>query len=174
MGYLILGVILIPSLMGVSYYNQIKTYELKVNESFANIDIALSKRYEVVRQLFEIAKGYAKHEKETLMKLVELRNLSLSQKEASFQQIEKEYQRFYGLVESYPELKADQHFLKLQDAIVETEDQLAAARRLYNSNVTYYNHKIVSFPSGIVANMMSAKQHEFLQFKLDQIQNVNL
>ena len=172
---IILVILLLPVFGYISIYNTIKTYGIKVEESFSNIDVALAKRYEVITKLFEIAKGYAKHEKETLVKVIQVRNgMTLNEKETAYTDIEREYTRFNILSEGYPELKADALFLNLQNAVMDTENHLAAARRLYNSSVSYFNQKIQTFPGNLVASQLNEKSKPMLEFKKEQIQDVKL
>ena len=174
-GLIIAAVIVLPVVYYVSVYNDVKRLSLKVDETEGNIDIALAKRFSVLTQLFEIAKGYAKHEKETLMNITEIRRgMSISKKSDAYQQVEAGFQRINLLAESYPELKADQHFLKLQDAVVDTEEHLSAARRLYNSNVTQFNQRIQTFPGNVIASSMDAKTKSLLQFDPNHLKDVRL
>lgn len=171
----LLVIVLVPLFWYISVYNSIKTYGIKVDESFANIDVALAKRYEVLTKLFEVAKGYAKYEKETLVAAIKVRNgMSLNEKEIAYTEIEKEYARFFAISESYPELKADKLFLKLQDAVFDTEEHLSAARRLYNSNVSHFNQRIETFPGNMVSGNMNVHTKKMLHFSDDEIQDVNL
>ena len=176
MVYLILVlVIIVPIGYYISVYNDIQRLSVKIDEAFANIDVALAKRYQVLTQLFEVAKGYAKHEKETIVAIVKVRQgMSLDEKEEAMETIEREYSRFFAISESYPELKADQLFLNLQHGIRDTEEHLQAARRLYNSNVSRFNQRIQTFPGNQIANSHGHKAQKMLQFNPEQLQDVNL
>lgn len=174
-GLILAALIAVPIVYYVSVYNDIKRLSLKVDETEGNIDIALAKRFSVLTQLFEIAKGYAKHEKETIMSIIEIRkDMPISEKSDAYQQVEAGFQRINLLAESYPELKADQHFLKLQDAVVDTEEHLSAARRLYNSNVTQFNQRIETFPGNMIASSLSAQRKSLLQFDPSELKDVRL
>lgn len=159
----VLGIsMLILGYLYVSVLNRIKQLEVKVKEASANIDVALQKRYSVISQLFEVAKGYVKYEKEVLMSAIEIREgMSVPEKEEVFDVLEADYTRVRGLVEHYPDLKGNDVFLKLQEGIVDTEGHLAAARRLYNANVSQFNQTISKFPGNIIT---SVDEKEYLSF----------
>lgn len=172
---ILLLIIIIPIMIYVNIYNTIKRYNIKIDESFANIDVALAKRYEVLTKLMAVAKGYAKHEQETLIAVVNLRNdMDLQEKENAYTAIESGYTKVSMLSENYPELKADALFINLQDAVVDTESTLAAARRIYNSNISHYNQKIETFPGSLIASNMNAKSKEMLKFEKKSLQNPDL
>lgn len=171
----ILLIVVLPIVWYVSVFNDIKRTNLKVEEAFANIDVALAKRYSVLTQLVEVVKGYAKHEKETLLSIVEIRRgMPIEMKEKAMTSVESDFSRINVLVEGYPDLKASEQFLGLQDAIRDTEEHLSAARRLYNSNVTHFNSRIETFPGNMVANQLNATKQPLLQFDKAAIQEVNL
>ncbi len=176
MGILIvLMIIAVPMMWYVSVYNDIKRYQIKIQESFSNIDIALAKRYQVLMKLMDVAKAYAKYEKETLLSIIQVRQgMSLDEKEVAYSQIESGYQRVNFLSENYPELKADRLFLNLQDAVVETEDNLSAARRIYNSNIAIFNQRIETFPGNIAAESLNVKSLSMLKFEAAELQNPDL
>lgn len=159
----VLGVsMLILGYLYVSVLNRIKVLEVKMKEASANIDVALQKRYSVISQLFEVAKGYVKYEKEVLMSAIEIREgMSVPEKEEVFDVLEADYARVRGLVEHYPDLKGNDVFLRLQEGIVDTEAHLAAARRLYNANVSQFNQTISKFPGNIIT---SVDEKEYLSF----------
>ena len=158
-------IIVVIGLVYINVFNRIKQYEVKVKESSANIDVALQKRYTVISQLFEVAKGYAKYEKEVMVSVVEIREgMTVSEKEKVFDILEADYTRVGVLVEKYPDLKTNETFLKLQEGIVDTEEHLAAARRLYNSNVSRFNQTISMFPGNIITNV---DEKEYLSFEED-------
>src|SRR4030095_13231847 len=123
--------------------------------------------YDLIPNLVATVKGYAAHERETLERVIELRNRCVASTGAPAEQAKDENQLVDALkqllvvVESYPQLKADQHFLKLQKELVNTEDRIQAARRFYNGNVRDYQNKCESFPSNIVASMFGFKPAEY-------------
>ena len=159
----VLGIsMVIVGYLYIRVLNRIKQLEVKVKEASANIDVALQKRYFVISQLFEVAKGYVKYEKEVLMSVIEIREgMSVPEKEEVFDVLEADYARVRGLIEHYPDLKGNDVFLKLQEGIVDTEEHLAAARRLYNANVSQFNQAISKFPGNIIT---SVDEKEYLSF----------
>ncbi len=173
--YVIFIIIIVLIASFVSVYNDIQRLNIKMDEAFANIDVALAKRYSVLTKLFEVAKGYAKHEKETLVAAIDLRNgLSLEEKEEAASVIEGEFARFNVLAESYPDLKADSVFLRLQEGVVDTEEHLQAARRLYNSNVSRFLQRVQTFPGSLFAGSVDINRRGMLEFSSEEIADVNV
>lgn len=163
---LVLVVLIIIWYIGVS--NSIKVAALKVDESESGIDVALTKRYDVLTKMLNAIKGYQKHEHSVLSELVELRTgMSMTEKKAANDAMDKVSRDISVLAEGYPQLKANTNFVELQKVIVDVEEHLQAARRLYNSNVNAYITKLVVFPSSIVANSMRAVKREL--FEADEI-----
>lgn len=165
---LILFVVLLIIIWYISVSNSIKTAALKVDESESGIDVALTKRYDVLTKMLDTVKGYQKYEKSVLSELVELRTgMSMTEKKTANDNMDKVSRDIRVLAEDYPELKSNTNFVELQKAIVDVEEHLQAARRLYNSNVNAYNTKLVVFPSSIVANKMGAVKRDL--FEADEI-----
>lgn len=163
---LFLVVLIIIWYIGVS--NSIKVAALKVDESESGIDVALTKRYDVLTKMLDAVKGYKKHEQSVLSELVKLRTgMSMTEKKAANAAMDKVSRDINVLAEGYPQLKANTNFVELQKAIVDVEEHLQAARRLYNSNVNAYNTKLVVFPSSIIAKNMGAVKREL--FEADEI-----
>ncbi|NNJ70452.1 MAG: LemA family protein, partial [Kiritimatiellales bacterium] len=138
-----------------------------ISESWSNVDTELKRRYELIPNLVETVKGYAKHERETLERVVELRNTcmadtgSVHHQEGTEKQLVGAMQKLLALAEAYPDLKADQNFMQLQQELVNTEDRIQAARRFYNGNVRDYRNKCEAFPSNLIAGMFNFKPHDF-------------
>lgn len=152
-------VVLIPLIYVVATYNGLVKIRNHIRDAWANIDTELKRRYELIPNLVETAKGYAKHESETLEKVIELRNQcrantgSPAQQAATEQELVKGISGIFAIAESYPDLKANQNFLQLQRELTNTEDRIQAARRFYNGNIREYRNKTQSFPSNIIAGM---------------------
>lgn len=165
---LILFLVLLIIIWYVGVSNSIKTAALKVDESESGIDVALTKRYDVLTKMLDTVKGYQKYEQSVLSELVKLRTgMSMTERKAANDAMDKISKDISVLAEGYPELKANTNFVELQKAIVDVEEHLQAARRLYNSNVNAYNTKLVVFPSSIVANKMGVVKREL--FEADEI-----
>lgn len=162
--YVIGGLVLIVLLWYISTRNNIARAEVKINEAESGIDVALTKRYDMLTKLLDVTKGYAKHEAETLEKVVNLRRgMSMRERSAENAKMDDMFRQLNILVENYPDLKASENFKQLQHAIMDVEEHLQAARRLYNGNVTIYNNLLVTFPSSIVANSMGKVKKEFFE-----------
>lgn len=156
--------VLIIFIWYVSTYNRIKALGIKVDEGLSGIDVALAKRYDTLTKLLDVVKGYQKHEKETLLEVIKLRSgMSMTERNAANTRMDQAASQIKLLAEAYPELKSSNNFVQLQNSIADVEEHLQAARRLYNSNVSAYNTKIVMFPNTIVANGMGAKEKEFFE-----------
>ncbi len=169
--FIILGIVVLLLLFIVSWYistiNMFNRTLVKIDESESSIDIALTKRYDVLTKLVSATKGYAKHESETLAKIIEMRqparNASIHDKQEFANELTRGLQAVNVVVEQYPDLKASKNFLSLQNATLEVEENLQAARRVYNSNVSFYNQRIVSFPASIIANAKGFVKRDFFE-----------
>ncbi len=149
---------------GIGTSNGIKKLDMKCKEALSDIDVALVKRHDTLTKLIDVVKGYAQHEKDTLSDIVSLRNgMNMAERNAAANNMTDMLNRINILAEQYPELKSSENYRQLQNAIVDTEEHLQAARRLYNSNVNAYNTRIVVFPSSIIAGMAGAQQKSFFE-----------
>ncbi|MFO7311917.1 MAG: LemA family protein [Bacillota bacterium] len=166
--WIVLGVVAIVAIYWVSQYNSFVRLRNWIEEAWAQIDVQLKRRYDLIPNLVETVKGYAKHEQETLQKVIEARNRLMTahgraeQMEAN-DQLTGALKTLFALQEAYPDLKAHQGFTKLQEQLEGTENKIAAARQLYNRTVMQYNTKLESFPSNIVANVHGFKRAEMLK-----------
>jgi LemA protein len=165
------AVALLPLLYVVVQYNSLVALRNHIRDAWANIDTELKRRYDLIPNLVATVKGYAAHEREVLERVIELRNRCVAhtpegpgqQRQAEEQELVEGLKRVLVLAENYPQLKADQHFLKLQQELVDTEDRIQAARRFYNGNVRDYRNKRESFPSNVVASMFSFPPIEYFE-----------
>ena len=148
----------------VMMYNSIVHAEMKVEESRSGIDVVLAKRYSILTNMQESVKGYVKHEKEVLQQITQIRrDMTLQQLGDVNEQMNQLKRQLFALAESYPDLKASDLFRQFQDAIVDCEEHLQAARRFYNSNVTLYNEKLLMFPTSLMALWMKKEKAEFFE-----------
>lgn len=154
----------------VIMYNGLVRARLKVKEAWSGITVQLKRRYDLIPNLVSVVKGYASHEKETLEKVIQARSSAISVPEENIAEKSKAenflsstLKSIFALAENYPDLKANQNFLELQSQIAETEDQIAASRRIYNGNVTNLNVKIENFPSNLIAGIHGFKKEEFFE-----------
>ena len=173
--YVIFGIIVILIIYVISIYNKFIQVKNKVEEALSGIDVALARRYATLTNTVEVVKGYVKHEKEVLLKVVELRqNPTMKDRVMVDENQSEAITQIFALQESYPELKANQQFLALQDTIRDLEEHLAASRRMYNSNVSIYNNLVLSFPSNLTGNMMNAQKQEYFQATGEERKNVQV
>ena len=151
----------------ISTINSFNRMLVKIDESESSIDVALTKRFDLLSKMFSAAKGYMKHEQETLTKVVQMRQpghgAPITEKQEFANELTRGLQAINVVVEQYPDLKASQNVLKLQDASLEVEENLQAARRVYNSNVSIYNQKVVVFPSSVIANWKKFEKRSFFE-----------
>lgn len=173
----ILAVVAFSFIIGV--YNGLVSKRNQADNAFAGIDVQLKKRYDLIPNLVETVKGYAKHEESVLARLVELRNTPYSQL-SDTQKTELDStlrQLVSGLkvtVEQYPDLKASANFMHLQRTLNETEEQLAAARRSFNAAVTDYNTSLQTFPTNLVAGMFGFNRKNLLEAAAQERENVSV
>jgi LemA protein len=173
------AIILLILLWFISTMNSLRQLEVKVDEAMSGIDVALTKRFDALTKMLDTTKGYAKHEAETLEKTIKWRqgipaNATLAEKQEFADSLSKVASGLNVVVERYPDLKADKMFTNLQNAIMDTEEHLQAARRLYNSNVRAINQKIVTFPQSIVANMIKMTKKDFFEAEEAKRQDVKM
>ena len=180
MKYLILiGVIVIIIIIVYIFvkYNRLVKEKLKVEQSKSGIDIYLKQRFDLIPNLLECVKGYMKYEKEILAEITELRtkynednkNLEIGT------ELNNKVNHLLAVVENYPELKSNEQFIILQKNLVKTENQLQAARRLYNIDVTNYNTSIGIFPSNIIAGIFKFQKEDLFELEnKEQAQNINI
>ncbi|HHU55597.1 MAG TPA: LemA family protein [Acholeplasmataceae bacterium] len=164
----IVGLILIFVIWYISVMNRLRQLEVKVEEAMSGIDVALTKRFDVLTKMLDTTKGYAKHEAETLEKVIKWRNgipadATLEEKQEFANSLTRALSGLNVVVERYPELKADRAFSNLQNAIMDTEEHLQAARRLFNENVRSLNHMIVTFPQSWVARRIGMEKKDFFE-----------
>ena len=172
----VVAVVLILVIAVVAWYistmNWFRRTKVKVDEANSGIDVALTKRYDILTKALASVKGYAKHESETLSKVIGMRtgnikDLSLDEKSKLNAELNEVQRGINVVVEQYPQLKADTQFSLLQNQTADCEEQLQAARRVYNSNVSTFNQRRVTFPSSIVAKRIGFREDlEF--FKADE------
>ncbi|MDO8626731.1 MAG: LemA family protein [Candidatus Magasanikbacteria bacterium] len=178
----IIAILALGALFLVAMYNGLIRSRNRVDEAYSDIDVQLKRRYDLIPNLVETVKGYMTHERETLVKLTEARtsamsahdnpNATLAQREAAENMLSGTLKTLFAVTENYPELKASQNFLQLQDEISDTENKIQASRRFYNGNVRDFNTKIQVFPTSIFAGMLNFKAYEFFQATEAEKQNV--
>jgi LemA protein len=164
---ILLVVVLLPVVWVIVQYNWLVSLRNYISESWSNVDTELKRRYDLIPNLVATVKGYAAHEREVLERVTQIRARCVANNGSPAEQARDEVQLVDALkqllvvVENYPQLKADQHFLKLQQELITTENRIQAARRFYNGNVRDYRNKCETFPSNLVAQMFGFQPHEF-------------
>lgn len=167
-------------LVFVFMYNNLIRKRNEVDNAFGGMDVQLKKRYDLIPNIVATVKQYATHEKELLTKVTEMRakatsgNISNEEKVALDNQISAGMKSIMVAVENYPDLKANENFMNLQRTLNEVESQISAARRTYNAVITDYNNAIQTFPSNIMAGMMSLKRKEVFVIPEAERQNVDV
>ena len=160
---IVVGVLVLLILWVISIYNRLVRLRNRRENAFADIDVQLRQRHDLVPQLVETVKGYATHERELLLKVTEARNAAVAAttidgKIAAEQQLTAALQGLKIQVEAYPDLKANQNFLQLQGELSDIENKLAAARRFFNAATTEYNNSVEAFPGNMIARNFGFKR----------------
>ncbi len=166
--YVIIGVVVLLVLWVIVTYNKLVRSRNKVEEAFSTMDVYLKKRFDLIPNLVETVKGYAKHESDTLEKVVAARNAAGNagnvgermQKEAA---LSGAIRNIFALAESYPELKANTNFLDLQEQLRKVEEDISNARKFYNAIVRNFNDLVMSFPSNILAGMFHFEKQQMFE-----------
>lgn len=164
----ILGIAAIVLLWGVAIYNALIRFRNEITNSWAQIDVQLKRRADLVPNLVETVKGYASHEKETLERVIQARNMAVSAKGID-DRIEAEnmltgaLKSLFAVTESYPDLKANQNFLMLQEELTSTENKVAFSRQFFNDKTLEYNNQRETFPANIVAGMFNFERKPFFE-----------
>ncbi|MDU2639721.1 MAG: LemA family protein [Finegoldia magna] len=157
-------IIFIVLIWWVKTSNRFNRYKVVIDESKKNVDIALAKRYDTICEMIKVAKSYAKHESSTFSDIIKLRqNANIKEFNSAIQNQDREISKIFALAEAYPDLKSSQEFINLQDEISDENEQLAAAKRIVNNNISIINQEIVSFPKSVVAKSKGLKEMEFLK-----------
>ncbi|MEI6850346.1 MAG: LemA family protein [Candidatus Saccharibacteria bacterium] len=169
--WIILGVILLLVIFLWIAYNSLVTLKIRVDEAWSDITVQLKRRLDLIPNLVESVKGYAKHESGVFTAVTEARANALNAKgvketAAAENQFEGALKSLFAVAEAYPDLKASQNFVELQQELVDTEDKIQASRRFYNGGVRDLNTKIQTFPSNVIAGMFGFKNRDF--FELDE------
>lgn len=157
-------VIIIIVIWYIVTMNGLRALGLKVDEADSGIDVALTKRYDVLTKQLAVVKEFTSHESKTLFETIRLRSgMSINEKLEEAGKMEEVAKQFRLTAEAYPELRSSANYIALQNSITDVEEHLQAARRLYNANATAFNTKIVMFPTSIVAGMIGAKKRDLFE-----------
>lgn len=174
-------IIVILFLWGVGLYNGLITLKNRVDEAWSDIDVQLKRRYDLIPNVIETVKGYAKHEEKVFTQVTEARNAAMSAKGDPKKSSEAELglsgalKTLFAVAESYPELKANENFMSLQTELADTEDKIQASRRFYNGNVRDFNTKIEIFPNNLLAGMFGFAKRDLFEVENEtERQNVKV
>lgn len=169
------GVVLVLFFIGT--YNALVVLTMRIKEALSGIDVQLKRRADLIPNLVESVKGYAKHEKGVFTEVTKARTAlmkadSLHDKAQANDMLSGALKSLFAVAEAYPQLQASQNFQDLQRQLEDTEDKVAYSRQFYNANVLELNNKVQMFPSNLVANMFGFKQHEFFEAEESERKNV--
>ena len=170
--WIVLALVVLIAIGGVVSYNRFVSQKNGIKDAWANIDTELRRRYDLIPNLVETVKGYATHEREVFENVTKARARASSATGSPAEQAAAEAPlsaallQLFAVAENYPDLKANQNFLALQQELANTEDRLQTSRRFYNANVRDYNQRVRQFPSGVIARSFGFKEEEF--FEVDE------
>jgi LemA protein len=167
-GLIIMAAIVVIGFWGVGMYNRFIQLRTRADEAWADIDVQLKRRYDLIPNLIETVKGYATHERETLQKVTEARTqamgaTSIADHAQAENMLTGALKSLFAVSESYPDLKANTNFLELQRELSDTENKIQAARRFFNTNVRDLNIATETFPSNLIANWFKFTKREFFE-----------
>lgn len=176
---ILIVVLVIIVLFVISTYNGLVGARNKVKDQFSQIDVQLKKRFDLIPNLVETVKGYAKHESDTLEKVIQARNGYMNastddDKLKASKELSSGISNIFALAENYPELKANTNFVELQKELKDVEEKISYARQFYNDSVLMYNNKIEMFPSNIVASLFHFKSEMFFEAESQEKENVKV
>ena len=171
--WILLALVVVVVIYAIVTYNGLVSMRNRIENAWAQIDVQLKRRYDLIPNLVETVKGYAAHERETLERVIEARNMALAaqgphdQAEAE-NMISGALKSIFALSEAYPDLKANTNFLNLQEELSGTEGRIAYARQFYNDSVYRYNTKIQSFPANQIAGRFRFREREYFEATGDE------
>ncbi|MEK7635965.1 MAG: LemA family protein [Patescibacteria group bacterium] len=170
---IIIIVVIVIVLWLIFTYNGLVRRRYRVKEAWSDIDVQLKRRYDLIPNLVETVKGYASHEKEAFENVTKARAQALGaqtvhEKEAAENMLSSALKSIFAIAEAYPQLRAIESFVKLQDELSDTENKIQAARRFYNGNVMDYNTKIETFPINLIAGTFGFGKEEFFQLEQEE------
>lgn len=166
--YILIGIVVVLVLWLIGVFNGLVTLRSRIQEAWSDIDVQLKRRYDLIPNLVETVKGYAKHERKVFDEVTKARTAAMrakgaEDKAAAENALTDTLKSLFAVSEAYPQLKASDNFLKLQEELTDTEDKIEAARRFYNGNVRDFNIKVQVFPNNLVAGMFNFKPEEFFK-----------
>ena len=177
--WIILAIIILIIIYAFILYNNFISLDNKVKEAFSTMDVYLKKRWDLIPNLVETVRGYAKYEEETLTRVTKLRNnvyneMTNDEKIINNEELSSNVSKIMALKEAYPELKANENFIDLSNKLTKIEDDIANARKYYNGTVRIYNNKVQMFPNNIFAKIFNYKTKRMFEASLEDKQNIRI
>ncbi len=168
---IVVGIIILIVIMTVIVIrNSLVEKQKKVERNNSLVDVYLKKRFDLIPNLVEVCRGYSKHEEETLAKVTELRSaFNNHPTDENREELNEIYKKFIALVESYPEIKASDNYLKLQKELTNVENEISASRRIYINSITSYNNSVMKFPSSILAKIFGFKKYDLPTYEYNDV-----
>lgn len=171
--YILIGLVFIFLVWMVIAYNRFVTLRQRINEAWADIDVQLKRRYDLIPNLVDTVKGYMEHEQGTFEKVTEARTKamnagSLKDQEQAENMLTDTLKSLFAVAENYPELKANENFMELQRELSDTENKIQAARRFYNTNVRDYNTYRETVPSNMIAGMFNFTERPYFEVETEE------
>ncbi|MEI6287989.1 MAG: LemA family protein [bacterium] len=175
--WIIVAIAVIAIVWLITVYNGLIKLRNRTDEAWSDIDVQLKRRYDLIPNLVETVKGYATHEQGTLEKVINARNTAMAStgteaKAKAENELSSTLKSIFALSESYPDLKANQNFMKLQDELSDTENKIQASRRFYNGNARDFNIQMEVFPTNLIASSLKFKKYDF--FQADEAEKKNI
>jgi len=166
--WILLGIVAVGLIWLIAVYNGLISLKNRTQEAWSDIDVQLKRRYDLIPNLIETVKGYAKHEKDVFTDVTKARTEAMQakglvDKAQKENMLSETLKSMFAVAESYPDLKANQNFLHLQEQLTDTEDKIEASRRFYNGNVRDFNTKIQVFPNNMVAKQLGFKEFDLFE-----------
>ncbi len=167
---IVLGVVVVAAIWAIGIYNGLKRKQISADQAWADIDVQLKRRYNLIPNLVETVKGYASHERETLESLIKARQQAIDaygipQQAKAENMLTGALRQLFALSESYPDLKANQNFMQLQEELTSTENKIGFARQHYNRSAGQYNEAMAVFPANMVAGMFNFQAMDFFELE---------
>ncbi|MDD3803816.1 MAG: LemA family protein [bacterium] len=176
---IIIGIVLVFGFAVVGVYNSLVKEKNRVKNAWSQIDVQLKRRYDLIPNLVEVVRDYMSYEQETLTKVIEARNFAMGAKGVK-QQAEAEnmlsgtLKSLFAVMENYPQLKANENVMKLQEELTSTENKISYSRQFYNDSVMQFNTMVETFPNNIIAGIFNFKQFDFFAIPETEKQNVKV
>ena len=172
---IIVAIVLIVGIAIISISNNLNRAIVKIDEASSDIDVALTKRYDVLTKMMDTVKAFTKHENEIMFNVIKLRSgMSLEEKNEANKLMDENFKNINVVAENYPELKSSETYVQLQKAIADVEEHLQASRRIYNANVSRYNQMIVTFPTSVIANNKGMTRKNFFEAETSKRDDVKI